>query len=396
VIVALQDETGLVDRSKATVLALRREFPVAPLLFIAPSGSESLAVAIFRAGAVDYLRWPASPSEFADAWHRLVPVSHHPTPEPCLLGRSLAIHSVRESVRRFATTPCSVLITGETGTGKELAAGLLHRSSARAEAPFVPINCAAIPETLVESELFGYERGAFSGAVASSAGRLNTAHRGTVLLDEIGELSLTVQAKLLRVIEHGELQRLGARQTRRVDLRWVAATNRDLAALTRDGRFRADLYYRLSVAEISIPPLRERPEDIWPLTEHFLRVAAEHLGRPDARFSSEALERLETHDWPGNVRELRNVIESSLIRSDGDEIGVGALPPSFERKDAPQSASMTERHRLLRALEATAWNKTQAAEMLHWSRMTLYRKLSRYGIGVTGRPVSVTESSSHV
>ncbi len=378
IVMVLQDVSTNANPTDALITA-RSRLPMTPLLFVATRSSEELTIAAFRAGASDYLRWPLSPEELAAAWSRVLPVYSPDLGGPTLLGHSPAITLAREMIRRFAASPCNILITGETGTGKELAAQLLHRLSTRAVAPFVPINCAAIPETLLESELFGFERGAFSGANAMVPGKLTAADGGTVFLDEVGELSLSAQAKLLRAIEQREIQRLGARRPHHVDLRWIAATNRDLKSAVEEGRFRADLYYRLNVGTIALPPVRERREDIGLLASHFLKSFAAQLGRP-ARLSASAVERLVCHDWPGNVREIRNVVESSLVVLVGsDEITSEDLPPPL-RTARPSRASREalERLQLIEALQVTAGNKAEAARRLRWSRMTLYRKLTRY------------------
>jgi DNA-binding NtrC family response regulator len=280
---------------------------------------------------------------------------------------------------------CRVLLCGETGTGKEVAARSLHGWSSRASEPFVTINCPAIPETLFESELFGYERGAFSGAVHTHSGRLMEGDRGTVFLDEVSELPLAVQAKLLRVMEQGEIQRLGGRGTQRVDVRWIAATNRDLRAMAQTGTFRADLYYRLAVAETLLPPLRERKEDLPALAEHFAVLAAAELLVTPHGFTSGALQALEAHDWPGNLRELRNAVEIALIRAGASPIAEAHLPAAIVDPRQRDPRDDLERTRILDALEQVHWNKSEAAKRLQWSRMTLYRKLAYHHLAQRNR-----------
>jgi DNA-binding NtrC family response regulator len=379
VVIVIQDENPP-ETSIGSVALLRQRFPTVPVVLVATRGSEQLAVAAFRAGVSDYLNWPVARPELERVWGRLVrpPCS---IPEPFLLGQSDAIRRARDLIKRFAATSATVLITGETGTGKELAAKWLHRLSARAAAPFVSVSCAAIPDSLLEAELCGDDRGARLGAAGGPPGRLPAADGGTVFLDQVEELSLTAQIMLLRVLEHGEILPPGARSPRAVDLRWISATTVDLGALVREGRFRADLYYRLNAAEIVLPPLRERPEDIGELVDGFLTAGAVRLGDQPRHLSTAALESLLAHDWPGNVRELRNAIESSLVRAESSEILVGDLPLALQPAGA--SRATLERRRMLDALHATAGNKSEAARRLNWSRMTLYRKLMRYRIPVT-------------
>jgi DNA-binding NtrC family response regulator len=257
---------------------------------------------------------------------------------------------------------------------------LLHRLGARAAGPLVALNCAAIPEALLEGELFGYERGAFSGALSAFPGRLKLADGGTLFLDEIGELSLAGQAKILRAIETREAWRLGARTPTRFDVRIVAATNRDLLAETQAGRFRLDLFYRIAVAQVRMPALRERPEDIGPIARHVLAELA-GAGRAAPRLDDAALHRLEAHDWPGNVRELRNVLEVALVTSEGGRIRATDLAPMLRAAPAaPRDAALEERAHLVALLARVGGNKKRAAEALNCSRMTLYRRLARCGL----------------
>ena len=382
------------DACIGSLARLQERFPAVPLILVATGGSERLAVGAFRAGAADYLGWPLSGPELEGAWDRLVT----PAPslsEPYLVGRSEAITRTRDLIHRFAATSASVLVTGDTGTGKELVARWLHRLSPRAAAPFVSVSCAAIPDSLFEAELFGDERGARPG-VAALPGRLQAADGGTVLLDQVEELSLPAQVQLLRVVERGEIFPLGARAPRLVDLRWVTTTSRNLEALVRSGRFRADLYYRLNAAEIALPPLRERPEDIAELAEAFLAAGAARLGDRPRRLSAAALEALLAHDWPGNVRELRNAIESSIVRAESSDVLVRDLPLALQPAAASEATQATlERRRMLDTLRATAGNKSEAARRLKWSRMTLYRKLMRYRIPAAGVRTLTTDLPSH-
>ena len=370
--------------------AIRRRFDALPIIVIAERGSEALAIDALRGGADDYLGAPITPASLAASLARVRP----PKPRrggPSLLGESEAIVNLRAVIKRIGATPCNVLIEGETGTGKDVVARLLHQASPRAAQPFVTINCSAVPDTLFESELFGYERGAFTGAQEASAGRLQAGNGGTIFLDEVGELGLTLQPKLLRAIDQREVQRLGGRRHETIDVRWVAATNRDLQQSVQGGLFRADLFYRLNVYSLVIPPLRQRPEDILVLAQSFLTEIGDAYGRGAAAFTDDALIRLVAYDWPGNVRQLRNVVESSLLNSETDAIGFAALPAAVRGADVTMLPSAAvERVRVVEALRASGGNKSEAAQRLHWSRMTLYRKLARHRIDVTSECDSVT------
>ncbi len=304
-----------------------------------------------------------------------------------LVGESPPLKALRDSIRQIAPSSGRVLISGENGAGKELVAHALHVLSKRAAGPFVKINCGAIPKDLVESELFGYERGAFTGALQAKKGRLELADGGTLFLDEIGDLPLESQAKLLRVIEAGEVERLGATRTQKVDVRIVAATNKDLPAAVAAGDFRQDLYYRLNVLPLHVAPLRERRADVPLLAAHFLARCCESEGRPTKRLTPEALELLADYHWPGNVRELRNLMERAAILVPGDEVGAGDIAPWLEsagpREDAAGLRGEIERKEaeaVKRALENANWNVTQAAAGLGIDRTNLHRKMRKYGI----------------
>jgi DNA-binding NtrC family response regulator len=317
-------------------------------------------------------------------------------------------------VSRVAPTESTVLILGESGTGKELVARSLHVLSRRAQGPFVPVNMGALPESLIESELFGFAKGAFTGANADRPGLVEEAHRGTLFLDEIGDMPLATQVRLLRTLENNEVRRLGENTPRRVDVRVVAATHRDLQALVAEGRFRADLYYRLNVVQLEVPPLRERPEDIGLLASFFLERAAQRTGRRQLRFSPEAVGLLARHAWPGNVRELENAIDHAVAVSEGEVLGANDLPVSVRtprllaegRPDAdedagwgaahavppgaprgraardPLSRSLDDvtREHVLRVLAHHGGNATAAARVLGVSRTTLWRMLKRWGV----------------
>ena len=298
-----------------------------------------------------------------------------------MIGVSLSMQETKAYIGRVALTDSNVLITGETGTGKELVADLIHRNSPRHEKPFVCINCAAIPDSLLESELFGYERGAFTGANSSYEGKLRLAHGGTVFFDEIGDMSPYAQAKILRVVESREIQRLGAKKSIPVDVRIMAATNQDLERLTSEDKFRKDLYFRLNVARVQLPPLRDRKEDLLPLFNHYIGEFNRGFGREVEGFSEEALESLFDYDWPGNVRELKNLLEAIFVNLPSRRISFVDLPQQLRRR-LRQTAELPqdERERLLSALFSVNWNRSKAAQRLHWSRMTLYRKMAKYHI----------------
>jgi transcriptional regulator with PAS, ATPase and Fis domain len=259
---------------------------------------------------------------------------------------------------------------------------MIHRNSSRARKPFVCINCAAIPDTLFESELFGYERGAFTGAHATTMGKLEAANGGTVFFDEIGEMTPYAQAKILRTIESKQIQHLGGHRSIALNIRVVSATNRDLDALAMDDHFRKDLYFRINVGRIHLPPLRERKGDIVALIEHFIREFNQSFSAGVSGVESETMERLLDYQWPGNVRELRNVIESIFVSRPAPRITFSDLPEWLRNRlrAIDPTALMTESDRILNALLATNWNKSLAAQKLHWSRMTLYRKLAKYGL----------------
>jgi two-component system response regulator HydG/two-component system response regulator AtoC len=298
-----------------------------------------------------------------------------------MVGESPSIREIKRRLIRIAAADSTVLITGETGTGKQVAADLIHRASPRRKCPFVCVDCAAFPDTLLESELFGYERGAFTGAVISRPGKFELAGNGTVLLDEIGDMKPYAQAKILRAIETREIYRLGG--TRRIPLgaRFIAATNQDLEGLAEKGDFRKDLYYRLNVTRVHMPALRERKEDIPHLIAHCVQELNRRFDRKVKGLSPRALSALFQYDWPGNVRELKNVLEAAFVNLPPRPIDLVDLPPSIEKvlatsQDLPQN----EKDRLWSALFATNWNKSKAAQKLHWSRMTLYRKMAKYHI----------------
>jgi transcriptional regulator with GAF, ATPase, and Fis domain len=307
-----------------------------------------------------------------------------------IVGRSPALRAVLEKVRQVADTTAPVLLLGETGTGKELLARALHAHSRRRARSFIAVNCAALPSTLIESELFGHEKGAFTGASHAKPGRFELADQGTLLLDEIGELEPALQAKLLRVLEDGEIQRLGSTVTRKVDVRVIAATNRDLRRDVREGRFRSDLYYRLTVFPVEVAPLRDRREDIPLLVWHFIQSRQRALGRSIRKIPKATMAALQAYEWPGNVRELQNVVERAMILSEGPVLRVEeALGPTLpeqdggERRRSTESLRDTERAHIVQVLERCRWTiegRGQAAERLGLNPSTLRNRMRKLGI----------------
>ena len=309
-----------------------------------------------------------------------------------IIGKSLPLKNVMEQVRTVAPTDSTVLIQGETGTGKELIARAIHSQSARRDRKFVRLNCAAIPSDLLENELFGHERGAFTGAIARSVGRFELADNGTLFLDEIGDIPLELQSKLLRVLQEQEFERLGSTYTQRVNVRLVAATNRDLTQMVSEKEFRMDLYFRLNVFPIGIPPLRERREDIPELIDALFKRAKDRHHLPNARLSPGVLQRLMSYRWPGNVRQLENVLERLLVLSSSDLISEEDLPEELQRAstnsgslwpELPEegvSLEGIERELITRALERVRGNQTQAARYIDISRRTLIYRMEKHGL----------------
>ena len=306
-----------------------------------------------------------------------------------MVGTSPHLRGIYRLIDRVAPMPSTVLITGESGTGKELVARAIHINSARAAAPLVQVNCAAVPESLIESELFGYEKGAFTGAGQSRKGRFQQAHGGTLFLDEIGDLSAMAQAKVLRAIESGEVVPVGSDSTVTVDVRLITATNCDLQAKVHEGLFREDLYHRINVIELALTPLRQRTEDIPPLLEHFLQLCAEVAKMPPKRLLPEALTLCLAYGWPGNVRELRNLTEKICVLVDGDTVTAADVRHLLSMQQAPQvlrTATLREAKRqferefILEALGRHHWNVARTAETLDMPRSLLYQKIDRYGL----------------
>jgi formate hydrogenlyase transcriptional activator len=308
-----------------------------------------------------------------------------------IIGNSPALEAVLEQVERVAPTDSTVLIQGETGTGKELIARAIHNLSVRCGCPFVKLNCAAIPFDLLESELFGHERGAFTGAIAQKIGRFELADKGTLFLDEVGDIPPALQPKLLRVLQEQEFERLGSNRTHKVDVRLVAATNRNLADMVKRNEFRSDLYYRLNVFPIPLPPLRARRQDITALVEHFVEIYARRMDKQIEHISPETMSALISYQWPGNIRELQNFIERSVILTSGSVL----YPPLASLKSAPEAESLgaitledAEREHIRKALEHTGWvvaGRNGAAARLGIKRSTLYFKMQKLGISRTKR-----------
>ncbi len=368
---------------------LRSKLTPPALLVVTAESSEAFAISSLRAGAVEYLKEPLDPATFGESISRWVP--ERPPGAlgdgdlqggEVLVGASPTMQALRSNIRRVAATDCNVLITGETGTGKELVAQLIHENSARKAHPLISINCAAIPDSLLESELFGYERGAFTGASLKNQGKLMTANGGTVFFDEIGDMSRFAQAKILRAIETKEVQRLGSTRNYNTDIRILAATHHNLDELASAETFRRDLYFRLNVGRIHLPPLRERKADIAGLVDRMVRDLNRKLGRRIEGVTKDAIRGLVEYDWPGNVRELKNVIEKIFITRESGPIVAEDLPSALPLYPPRiPSASDTELRGLQEALATCKGNKSRAAEKLNWSRMTLYRKLAKYKLG---------------
>ncbi|HHL40570.1 MAG TPA: sigma-54-dependent Fis family transcriptional regulator [Deltaproteobacteria bacterium] len=394
--------------------------PNVACIVITGYGTVESAVDAMKAGAFTYLRKPYEKDELLVILDKAYEV-HSLTKEnrslrremkrrsiDAILGTSEAIQNIRDIIEKVADTDSTVLILGESGTGKELVARALHYQSSRSDKPFVPINCGAIPEDLLESELFGYEKGAFTGAIATKIGRIEAADGGTVFLDEIGDMSPALQVKILRVLQEKEFERIGGRKTIQVDIRVVAATNQDLEKAVAERRFREDLFYRLNVIPIVLPPLRERPEDVTLLADHFVKTISERKGKKITGFAPEVLAVFENYDWPGNVRELENLIERLVVLKGSGRIGLKDLPErmlagrSGGQLKPPPAGELTaarapftippegvdfnalvdnfERELILTALRRVNGVKKKAADFLRLNRTTLIEKMKRKGL----------------
>ncbi|MBI1795819.1 MAG: sigma-54-dependent Fis family transcriptional regulator [Candidatus Eisenbacteria bacterium] len=376
------------------LVTIREMAPKTGVIMVSGEGSIATAVQALKRGAFDFVEKPVDPELLLRVLAQAAQLTElrrasgsEPGEALDILGQSPAITSLIADIRRVAPSQLKVLITGENGSGKDLVAEAIHRFSKRAGKPFVKLNCAAIPRDLVESELFGHEKGAFTGAMQRKVGRLERADKGTLFLDEIGDLSAESQAKLLRAIETGEVDRVGATDTIRVDVRIVSATNKDLAAAMESGEFRRDLYHRLNGVPLHVPPLRERTSDIPVLAQHFLERACAAEDKPGKRLTGEALAVLAEYRWPGNVRELRNLMERAAILVEGAEVRGEDLAPWLETGSATDEApglrgeiERREGEAIRRALEQAGWNVTQAAAGLGIDRTNLHRKMRKYGI----------------
>jgi two-component system nitrogen regulation response regulator NtrX len=385
-----RDGLALLESAKASQ-------PDLPVVVMSGHGTIEEAVKAIRLGALDFVEKPFGPDRLQltvdralelralrrenEELRALTGVSDE------MVGKSAVLEQVRAEIAKVARTDAKVLVTGESGSGKELVARAIHKASSRARGTFEKLNCAALPKDLVESELFGYEKGAFTGAMQMKRGRLEAADQGTLFLDEVGDMSLDTQAKFLRAIETGEIERLGSTRTIAVDTRIVAATNKDLQAEIASGRFREDLFYRLNVVPIHMPPLRQRREDIPLLIEHFAaKLSAEH-GRPPRRFTPDAVQRLSQYSWPGNVRELENLVERILIMTEGETVSLAVVEETLPQgqDDEPPSEikaarDKAERDTILAMLKQCQWNVTEASRRLGMDRGYLHRKIRRYGL----------------
>ncbi|HEX9144719.1 MAG TPA: sigma-54 dependent transcriptional regulator [Candidatus Binatia bacterium] len=396
----------MMPRMKGTDLIrqLKENHSEVPVLVITAFGTIESAVEAMKAGALHYITKPFRTDDFLihvqsalenlrlhNELNRLRTEVHGRYRFENLIGHSDKMQKVFDVVARVSDLPANVLILGESGTGKEMIARAIHLHGPRAQAPFIAVNCAAIPETLLESELFGYVRGAFTDARRDRIGLFQEASGGVLFLDEISELSLALQAKLLRILEDKEVRPLGSNKTIKVDVQLLSASNRDLAQLIQEGAFRQDLYYRLNVIRLELPPLRDRPEDIPLLSDHFLEKFAKTSKRPVSGIDKDALTALMRYHWPGNVRELEHVLERAVLLGNRSMIGLEDLPAScvsVDAQNAPLNAAMTkaytlrelEREYIQRVVEDVKGNKTEAAKILGVDRTTLYRKLEDYKI----------------
>jgi two-component system, NtrC family, response regulator AtoC len=372
----------------------RADLPEMEVIVLTAYGTVETAVEAIKLGAFDFLQKPvSSPTELrllvsrALERRKLMAMKDASQRDdagipPLTYGDPVMAPVVR-SLDKVAPTNATVLLLGESGTGKEVAARTIHRTSRRADGPFVPVNCAAISDSLMESEIFGHEKGAFTGATAARRGRLELADGGTLFLDEIGELKPELQAKLLRVLQDRKFERVGGTRTMEVDVRWVAATNRDLEAMIRDGDFREDLYHRLAVFPIHLPPLRDRRDDLLPIAEALLARISADLGRPPLQLDDEAKRRIQQARWSGNVRELANALERAAILAEGDSLRGADLVVSTRRDEGDgevQKMADIEHEAIRRALAEVGGNRRLAAERLGIGVRTLYEKLKRYGI----------------
>ncbi len=381
---------------------VKENYPDLPVIIISGHGTIETAVKATKLGAYDFLEKPLSAEKtlltIARALeHRRLAESNRDLRRKVLgteeiLGDSAAVKNLKDEIDRVAPTNSWVLITGENGTGKELVARSIHAKSLRSEHPFVDVNCAAIPEELIESELFGHEKGAFTGATSLKRGKFDMAHKGSIFLDEIADMSLKTQAKILRILQEQKFERVGGGEAINVDVRVIVATNKNLEEQIQKGTFREDLYYRLAVVPIHVPALRERSRDIPLFLDHFLGEYSRKVGVRKKKLSAEARDALTKYNWPGNVRELKNLIERLVIMAPENEIKLRRLPPHLRGEAAgenespygatglKQARTMFEKEYLLRKLEENGWNISRTADVIGLERSTLHRKIKSYGI----------------
>ncbi|MDQ3745135.1 MAG: sigma-54 dependent transcriptional regulator [Acidobacteriota bacterium] len=382
---------------------IKQDSPDTEVVLMTAHGSLDITIEAIKKGAYYYLEKPFTPDQVSLLAERALQFAAIRRENRALrrklsdqeadfdmIGRSPQMRQIFETVRATALSDASVLVEGESGTGKELIATAFHRRSSRAERPFTKINCAAIPRDLIESELFGYKKGAFTGADRDKRGLIEITEGGTLLLDEIAEMPVHLQTKLLRVLQERRVRRLGDEQEISVDFRLISSTNRDTAEAVREGVLRKDLYFRISTIKIEVPPLRERPDDLALLAEHFLERYSVKYKKPVKRISAETFALLARHDWPGNVRELESVVERALLFSQGEELTPDTLPPHLQGRQAQQfrcvippymTLEEVEREAVEQTLERTGGNIKKAAEILNLHRPTLYRMLKRMGLG---------------
>ncbi len=387
-----------------TLRQIREEFPEQIVIMMSGHGTIETAVKATRLGAFDFIEKPLSLEkvlhsiEQANRVGQLVNENHalkaSIAKEHEMIGSSAPILELKKQIELAAPTSGWVLITGENGTGKELVARSIHSQSLRNAKPFVEVNCAAIPEELIESELFGHEKGAFTGATAQRKGKFDLANDGTLFLDEIGDMSLKTQAKILRILQEKKFERVGGSRTIEVDVRVIAATNKDLGTQIREGHFREDLFYRLNVLPFHVPPLRERTADVIPLAKHFLRFFCQQEGRPEKSFDAGAIEALAAYSWPGNVRELKNIAERLVIMTPDMIIKSEHLPQEIAVRNSNIASSSNqnypdslrdardsfEREFIIRKLKEQNWNVSKTAEMIEIERSNLHRKIKTYEI----------------
>jgi two-component system, NtrC family, nitrogen regulation response regulator NtrX len=378
-----------------TLKRIRELDPQAQVVMISGHGTIQTAVEATQLGAYDFLEKPLDTDRILltlrNALQHVVLVNENVRlkqevrAQYEIVGASKAIRHVIGLIEKVAPTPARVLITGDNGTGKELVARAIHALSPRAAGPFIEVNCAAIPTELIESELFGHMKGSFTGAFADRAGKFELADGGTLFLDEIGDMSLSAQAKVLRALQEGVISRVGTGKAQPVDVRVIAATNKNLGAEIEDGRFREDLLYRLNVVPIEVPPLRERLEDVPALVAHFAEQLGTSAGVPGKRFAEEAVRRLQTRPWPGNIRELRNAVERALILAPGKVVTAAdvdrLLPADLGPKQSLENfRSEAEKGFLVQKLREHDWNITETARSLQIPRSNLYKKIERYGL----------------